>query len=1733
MPDLDPVHFLIQPNVSGGAPSVVSSDANRLNARRRPPRVPLRRQLLKEGRGCAAPAAILGTQVQLTSIQRGKLAAEGSEPPRTKVHLSGMAPIRDSVSHSPNQSGLDHAGLDAQYESSLWSSGSPCSDTNSNWGKVIVDSCDKGTWPSMTGSDPDLASECMDADSTSSSGSEKNLSMMVSGGDGNGNRHGNGQGAHFLMANGSNNLTNGGVKGPWGAMLSTCSGESAGDKLVDGAHGKMSVWGSQGPATNGGINPSTLNPNANHGAWPVLQNTGPNVHGQNGGTNPQRSTIGQAPGLQSANPKMSWGSPQEMESEVNGTSKVLSGQPQNLNTEYNGPNNTTNTMTSSLPNSTGSAPGPDRAWAASTGVSPQLQTSVSNGTSVSQHAGGDGINSGSYGTAWGAPPGTTYSGDKCPAPKGQAVGDTVNATLMQPFKNNNGAAVRGGGWDAPSVPSPGMSWATGGSVGPPAAPRPWDSASSSSSSSSSSSNTGTKVSGGDWGALPSNNQHSNDCGNRKGTNGWKSLEDDALGLGGGAQLSQGSGWNKSTGSEGSGESSGAQSTKDGSRGGASGRRRGSQQCAIQTALSKTDMDPRVLSNQGWGQTPVRQNTAWDVTSSERKPGNGSQGWGNAPPQQSSSQGGWGGAPSANTSNSGVSGWGDQKPNSGWGDAKSKNWEDSSMGRTESGSWGKEDKSSNWNDGQKTKQGWGNSAAGEGWSTDSSRSNHWGESQKSGTGGWDRDDDGDRSSSGWSETGRNQSNTWGGSGGANTPDQGGPTSGWGDPVKNNQNQSGWGEPIKSSHSGSSWGEPAKSGPNADWGKGQDNTRPGSGTQNKPSGWLGGPMPTPVKESSSSSGWEEPSPESVRRRMEIDDGTSAWGDPNKYNYSNVNMWNKNTSAEQDSAPPQPPPPPAAPCSMAPKEKSGGGSSSSSGWGDPYPAPQKMETSSWAEPVVDKGTSAWGKPTNSGSSWEDSGSEGNTGSGWSQAQHRPAVKPAVQDRWEGDATPSNWGEEEEEVEIGMWNNNTPQEVNQSNWSYMKKGPPKMSKGPEKADAPWMNPFVKQFNSMNFSRDSEDVMKGSKMDVSSGVMEKRMDVDKHSVNMAGPPTRHPLHRDPPMDRSPYMEKNMNLYGGGGGGGGMNPAVQGRNSQQPLSSAQSNLRNQVPPPLLPSQVPPSLLKYPPNTAALNPLFNPQQMAMLSQLSQLNQLNQLNQLSQINQLQRLLQQKAQNPRAMPGNARPSQDQQARAVGMNSMVLPPRHMDPALLKQHSPTQPPTMHQPKPYMDPFLNPNTPEMHKDPHTLTSFSNFPLGLTSNLNVSNLDVGFKEPQSRLKKWTAMDVSVNSPLDQNPSKPGAMSSLRIEDPPFGPYDFMNSTNSPISPPGSVGDGWPPRAKSPHSSSVNWPPEFRPGEPWKGYPNIDPETDPFVTPGSVINNLSINTVRDVDHLRERNNGPSSSLNTTLPSNNSAWTSIRASNHSSSLSSTAQSTSVRGAESKWSPGSVANSSLAHELWKVPLSAKGVSAPSRPPPGLTGQKQASSWGNGPLRLSGWGNTEPRYTPGSSWGESSSGRTNWLVLKNLTPQIDGSTLRTLCMQHGPLITFHLNLPHGTALVCYSSKEEAAKAQKSLHMCVLGNTTILADFASEEEINRFFAQGQSMGVATGWQTLAPTSSRLPTDPFSGGAGGGAELHSSSALWGGPGYSGSLWGSAACSDVGNRLGSPSPMSSFLPVDHLSGSGDSM
>lgn len=71
------------------------------------------------------------------------------------------------------------------------------------------------------------------------------------------------------------------------------------------------------------------------------------------------------------------------------------------------------------------------------------------------------------------------------------------------------------------------------------------------------------------------------------------------------------------------------------------------------------------------------------------------------------------------------------------------------------------------------------------------------------------------------------------------------------------------------------------------------------------------------------------------------------------------------------------------------------------------------------------------------------------------------------------------------------------------------------------------------------------------------------------------------------------------------------------------------------------------------------------------------------------------------------------------------------------------------------------------------------------------------------------------------------------------------------------------------------------------------------------------------------------------------------------------------------------------------------------------------------------SHWSSIHTPPPGFNLMNVVTPQIDGSTLRTICMQHGPLLTFHLNLTQGTALIRYNTKQEAAKAQTALHMWV------------------------------------------------------------------------------------------------------------
>lgn len=127
---------------------------------------------------------------------------------------------------------------------------------------------------------------------------------------------------------------------------------------------------------------------------------------------------------------------------------------------------------------------------------------------------------------------------------------------------------------------------------------------------------------------------------------------------------------------------------------------------------------------------------------------------------------------------------------------------------------------------------------------------------------------------------------------------------------------------------------------------------------------------------------------------------------------------------------------------------------------------------------------------------------------------------------------------------------------------------------------------------------------------------------------------------------------------------------------------------------------------------------------------------------------------------------------------------------------------------------------------------------------------------------------------------------------------------------------------------------------------------------------------------------------------------------------------------------------------------------------------------------------------------------------MRTLCLQHGPLMWFYLSLNHGQALVRYNSREEAMKAQKSLNTCVLGNTTIVAEFVSDAEASRFVEQSpipaqptsqwsqqqnslsyrQSNRNEGSWsssQTQVPVAPGYPANMWTSNSGGG--------LWGGSG----------------------------------------
>lgn len=455
------------------------------------------------------------------------------------------------------------------------------------------------------------------------------------------------------------------------------------------------------------------------------------------------------------------------------------------------------------------------------------------------------------------------------------------------------------------------------------------------------------------------------------------------GTGGGGPSSS-SGGGSVAGSGGSGSGSGHKQERSSSDGNRSNQ--SNAEVALLSMLSRSDLDPKVLSNTGWGQTQIRQNVAWDLDTktgvgnrneinpssssafssatmnttacrSPRYPSNtgsvsndtsagshatslnsGSatvgEGWDGGATQSARGPfvpGGTIRKPGSSEENlegsqgkAAATGWGDpppEKQGKGWTNEEQQ-WRDHKGGGR---NWTEfEEQGTGWGDGAENKGtgGWKESAKGEtsGWGGQCGGGGEWGQRDSNPGGGW-----GDGQNKGGSKS--DEGSSW------RTLDEGGSQrGGWGGgDVGGGKSHQDWGSakphaaaaqipnsqvaPMKAPNQQQqqSQGQQPTGGPmQGGWNRQSSigSGGPPSKNQNQSSGWTSGPIPQLSGGGSDSlepSGWEEPSPQSISRKMEIDDGTSAWGDPTRYNNKNVNLWDRNSAAPGQSHSQQGPPPP----------------------------------------------------------------------------------------------------------------------------------------------------------------------------------------------------------------------------------------------------------------------------------------------------------------------------------------------------------------------------------------------------------------------------------------------------------------------------------------------------------------------------------------------------------------------------------------------------------------------------------------------------------------------------------------------------------------------------------------------------------------------------------------------------------------------------------------------------------
>ncbi|TRZ02245.1 hypothetical protein DNTS_034023 [Danionella cerebrum] len=1130
-----------RPVVANGQPSPSTQNSQRYMPREVPPRFRCQQDhkvLLKRG------------QPPLSSMLLGGGNSGGDSPNETVASASEpsqgpVGPAAPSLPHTSSSSSIA-ASSSSNYANSMWGISSGSHPLSQGREKVIVDRSDMEEWPSIAAGD---GSKLGDSAGTGEVDIGGILNCSASWGE----RHlqqqmkivGGGNEPKGVSSSSPSPPTSSGS--PNECMQSGSIWASSSNELIGGgvvAAGSLpsiskatplSVSSDKSLGVSSGIPGANFTPNANPSAWPALVQEGAGTVATEGGSSSLQSSSLPASNPLSVNQASHQHQLHQMQS--------VDGEPSFV--EWGG----TGLGSGAGPKNTGVAEGADKDSGSTGGGEGSVSSSSSTSSSL-----------------WRAQP--SLANPKTGASRTESWEEGAGGTSV--------TAEGGKAWDLPCQDDPGeltgaSTWGSGSGVHAPGVSQgawtgdhalvgEWGSSSGvSHSGGKDGSSSNSSSSGGSFGNPTASTSTPSTI-----TRAWDNQKE--VGEVGTGDVSE---W----GGQGSREGGGTSSSSGGGNSGNGNQRHGhhrthkppNPEVALQDLLTRSDLDPRVLSNSGWGQTQIRQNVAWDFKDGAKATAPGSvnssfpsasahtqlYSSGTKTTDSSSSSVLQTATLNANFNPSSIRGQPPASPGDGWDNSSNNSSTLHTRGPPPSGvniqnpgvlQSGSGASSSTCGQG-KPSGGWGGNALsesqGKGWDSEGhewrerragSSSGGWGDFQTQGTpsvGGssWveSQEDKGSRKDMGRSDVGNwgprssndwagNESKSaigdWEGKGGGGTSgdsevgtwgnwDEGAP--GWGaggtgvGVEMGGKSHQGWGGKIQhpsqmpNSLLASQKGlaqqqqQQQQSQPqqcqSADTGAMQGGWgRPGGpSAQNQSSGWTSGPIPqlsSGSGDTSEASGWEEPSPQSINRKMEIDDGTSAWGDPTNYNYKGVNLWDKNNapSGQAQSAFPQqgPPsmqqqPPGRMPAVLGNRDINHGHSASkgqemASGWGG---------RGSPSSPNVDNGTAAWGKPNDVPTGWGDQDDTGKSSS-WGDPSPNPGKSgsKSMQEGWgEGECSVSasrhsSWEEEDESG--GVWNSAGSQgsssSYNSGGWGA-KKGNKGSFKG---AGDSWVNPMTRQFSNM-----------------------------------------------------------------------------------------------------------------------------------------------------------------------------------------------------------------------------------------------------------------------------------------------------------------------------------------------------------------------------------------------------------------------------------------------------------------------------------------------------------------------------------------------------------------------------------------------------------------------------------------------------------------------------------------------